>query len=779
MPRYDDSPRDRSPIESRRDRNRVKSPSDRRRGRDSPVNVSLRSGSVRDPYDDYPTSRVKSERESAAYKILCISNLNAKVGDTTVKEALSREFSRFGDVSVKVCHDDNDRFAYIYFRSYEEAREARHNKPRLHLFDKAVEIEPIYDHRSSMLTSSSSSSGRRRSVSPAYTSSRSARGPPASPPPSSRRPPPPPPPLPLQSRNNVEKSSSNSGNSNQQYSRPAHRPSTSSSSDYHHQTRPSGTTNRQTHRESKKEKFPNYLHHIPPEDDDKATRTLFVGNLEVTISEADLRRIFERYGVVEDIDVKRPPPGQGNAYAFIKFLNLDMAHRAKVEMSGQYIGKFQCKIGYGKATPTPRIWVGGLGPWTSLTHLEREFDRFGSIRKIDFTKGNNYAYLQFDSIDAATAACQEMRGHALGGPDKRLRVDFADPSPYSRDPSSDYNSPPRQVTTTSSASRYHGSDYGDNYNEKSSSRTRPANVSGDSYSGNDNEDNKRERSGYPSGSGSGNNSNWNYWEEASRSPNDRRRARPRTPETGSGDVSERKKSRRTSLSPDGGLGGDRTPGSPRRSSRTSAGQESAGKHSPNFERNKSEERNRAPAPLENIKVFSDFTKFCPSAWNGGLILKNSAFPAKMYLCSGDISLVDILMQDPSSEMPMLKITQRLRFDPLKLEDVSRRMNSAGASGHCMLFATAGSSNAQLQAGLGEDGRAVQTRPLKNLVTYLKQKEAAGVISLTNTVKEVIGVLYAFPPCSFALDLLRKVAPNLSAESPKEEYLVVVVVRGST
>lgn len=205
-----------------------------------------------------------------------------------------------------------------------------------------------------------------------------------------------------------------------------------------------GNANRQQHRESKKEKFPNYLHHIPPEDDDKATRTLFVGNLEVSILEPDLKRIFERYGVVEDIDVKRPPPGQGNAYAFIKFLNLDMAHKAKVEMSGQYIGKFQCKIGYGKATPTTRIWVGGLGPWTSLSHLEREFDRFGSIGKIDFVKGDNHAYIQYDSIDAAQAACQEMRGHALGGPDKRLRVDFADPGPYN----SNYNSPTRPANTT-------------------------------------------------------------------------------------------------------------------------------------------------------------------------------------------------------------------------------------------------------------------------------------------------------------------------------------------
>lgn len=83
-----------------------------------------------------------------------------------------------------------------------------------------------------------------------------------------------------------------------------------------------------------------------------------------------------------------------------------MAHRCKVEMSGQYIGKFQCKIGYGKCTPTTRLWVGGLGSWTSLQHLEREFDRFGAIRKIDFVKGDNHAYIQYDSIDAAQAACQ-------------------------------------------------------------------------------------------------------------------------------------------------------------------------------------------------------------------------------------------------------------------------------------------------------------------------------------------------------------------------------------
>ena len=45
---------------------------------------------------------------------------------------------------------------------------------------------------------------------------------------------------------------------------------------------------------------------------------------------------------------------------------------------------------------------------------------------------------------------------------------------------------------------------------------------------------------------------------------------------------------------------------------------------------------------------------------------------------------------------------------------------------------------------------VQTFPFssRNLVSYLKQKEAAGVITLSNPQTEQTGVLYAFPPCPF-------------------------------
>ena len=81
---------------------------------------------------------------------------------------------------------------------------------------------------------------------------------------------------------------------------------------------------------------------------------------------------------------------------------------------------------------------------------------------------------------------------------------------------------------------------------------------------------------------------------------------------------------------------------------------------------------------------------------------------------------------------------------------------------------------------------MQLRPLRSLVTYLKQKEAAGIVALSGTDigegvenKDVIGVLHAFPPCEFSQNQLLKVATNISSESAKQEdHIVVLLVKGN-
>lgn len=143
----------------------------------------------------------------------------------------------------------------------------------------------------------------------------------------------------------------------------------------------------------------------------------------------------------------------------------------------------------------------------------------------------------------------------------------------------------------------------------------------------------------------------------------------------------------------------------------------------------------------------------------------------MHLIEGDTEVAE-MMQDEEGR-PLLRITQRLRLDQSRLDDVSRRISAPSTATILLSLPSTTAPQAPEEA-------AVQTRPLRNLVAYLKQKEAAGVITLNSTSKEsnTQGVLYAFPPCAFSLDLLHRVSPGLTEETTRDDHLVIVIVRGT-
>ena len=107
--------------------------------------------------------------------------------------------------------------------------------------------------------------------------------------------------------------------------------------------------------------------HYFDNDDRDATRTLFVGNLDNDVENEHLKRLFDRYGIIEEIDIKRNQSvqpafsGGGSSssssnsydkktYEFIRYENMDMAIEAKYNMNGKKLnGKNACKIGYGNS----------------------------------------------------------------------------------------------------------------------------------------------------------------------------------------------------------------------------------------------------------------------------------------------------------------------------------------------------------------------------------------------------------------------------------------------
>ena len=45
-----------------------------------------------------------------------MSSLHKKASDDVVRDTLYREYRKYGDISVRVMHEPDERVAYVYFR---------------------------------------------------------------------------------------------------------------------------------------------------------------------------------------------------------------------------------------------------------------------------------------------------------------------------------------------------------------------------------------------------------------------------------------------------------------------------------------------------------------------------------------------------------------------------------------------------------------------------------------------------------------------------------------
>uniref|UniRef100_A0A8D0G7W7 Msx2-interacting protein n=1 Tax=Sphenodon punctatus TaxID=8508 RepID=A0A8D0G7W7_SPHPU len=76
----------------------------------------------------------------------------------------------------------------------------------------------------------------------------------------------------------------------------------------------------------------------------KATRTLFIGNLEKTTTYHDLRNIFQRFGGIVDIDIKKV--NGVPQYAFLQYCDIASVCKAIKKMDGEYLGNNRLKVDF-------------------------------------------------------------------------------------------------------------------------------------------------------------------------------------------------------------------------------------------------------------------------------------------------------------------------------------------------------------------------------------------------------------------------------------------------
>ena len=618
---------------------------------------------------------------------------------------------------------------------------------------------------------------------------------------------------------------------------------------------------------------------VIPITDPMATRTLFVGNLEQDITERELRDLFGPYGRIESVDIKTARLS-GATYAFVKFLTINDAINAKNDMHGRKYGDYHLKIGFGRGSPTGKVWIGNLTCLADLKEVRLELDRFGLIRKMDYQEGDNHAFIQLDSLDAAHAAIASLAGYRIRNTGRVLKIDLCKPMHLREDPDLHIR---------------HGLDTSHSLDDacRSSSSMFKRKVREHDYqhsaSGEDNSlrrmkdglDNipslKRERIVTSSNKGHGTRdesrrehrkrphspaalpSNKDGYSGGSRSRSGvngvgdyHTTKRPKISSGESGRRTDKERNRDVDRERDRQRDRNRSNRDQERSSKRANGNKEKREHHNGKEgdnnkagdkndvndKNKDEKRNISgeksekkedqlqhpvlestlsdiatskdtalklddvpeqltintgsggPVHLEPAapETLNDLAILYPVAWRGNLVLKNTGFPTRMHLVGGDPTVAETLLRTREGKdyLLSLRITQRLRLEQPRLEEVNKRMASAGPSGYCVLLALPGPMLSTPQSP--DIDSTMQLRPLKSLVSYLKQKEAAGIVALSgpegsetasaSVDKDVVGVLHAFPPCDFSQSQLLKIAPKLGQETTKEDHIVVLLVKGN-
>lgn len=153
----------------------------------------------------------------------------------------------------------------------------------------------------------------------------------------------------------------------------------------------------------------------------KATRTLFIGNLEKDITTSELRKHFDQFGEIIEIDIKKQ--GSASSYAFIQYSDIGSVVKAMRKLDGENLGANRIKLGFGKSMPTMCVWLDGIVDTVSEKFLSRTFSRYGPVSFAAIDREKGHALVYFDSLECAQHSVAEMRGRVLGG--KKLQVDFA------------------------------------------------------------------------------------------------------------------------------------------------------------------------------------------------------------------------------------------------------------------------------------------------------------------------------------------------------------------
>ncbi|KAJ8275443.1 hypothetical protein COCON_G00071950 [Conger conger] len=181
---------------------------------------------------------------------------------------------------------------------------------------------------------------------------------------------------------------------------------------------------------------------------------IFVGNVNSSTTEAELRELFEKHGAVSDCDILKN-------YGFVHMDEEDAAQKAVSALHKHELNGSRITVEYAttKVRNATKIYVGNVPEGASAGKIKELFQRYGKVVECDIVK--NYAFVHMQRENEALEAIAELNHSKMEGQKIFVSLsrsnqardgrgdDFPPTSPTRTTPHPHYLPPaPRASTTT-------------------------------------------------------------------------------------------------------------------------------------------------------------------------------------------------------------------------------------------------------------------------------------------------------------------------------------------
>ncbi|CAO3662070.1 unnamed protein product [Rhizopus microsporus] len=170
------------------------------------------------------------------------------------------------------------------------------------------------------------------------------------------------------------------------------------------------------------------------------SRSLWIGQLDLSITTNDLNNLFSKFGSIESIRIL-----PDRECAFINYFGVEEALRAKdalIHKMNSKLGNSTIKVGFGKSEsvpqqlssstssqssqsqlltdsvqePTRALWIGNIPNNTTQVALGTVFSTFGAIESVRVLPHKNCGFINFFNLEDAIRAKKSLHNREIMGP---------------------------------------------------------------------------------------------------------------------------------------------------------------------------------------------------------------------------------------------------------------------------------------------------------------------------------------------------------------------------